>query len=62
MDNRIHIAICEDDQNQIEHISSIVSAWGRQNSYTCDIKIFYSAEEFLFEYEGVKIYGFWWLR
>lgn len=50
------IAICDDEQGQIEHISSLVSAWGRQNGYTCDIKIFYSAEAFLFEYEDNKAY------
>lgn len=50
------IAICDDEQDQTEHISSVVSAWGRQNRYTCDIKIFYSAEAFLFEYEDNKAY------
>lgn len=53
---KYNIVICDDEQNEIEHISSVVSAWGRQNRYTCDIKIFYSAEAFLFEYEGNKVY------
>lgn len=53
---KYNIAICDDEQNQIEHILSVVSAWGRQNHYICDIKIFYSAEAFLFEYEDNKAY------
>ena len=50
------IAICDDEQNQIEYISSVVSAWGKQNSCACDINIFNSAEAFLFEYEDNKAY------
>lgn len=50
------IAICDDEQNQIEYISSVVSKWGRQNSCACDINIFNSAEAFLFEYEDNKAY------
>lgn len=50
------IAICDDEQDQIEYISSLVSAWGRQNSCACDINIFNSAEAFLFEYEDNKAY------
>lgn len=50
------IAICDDDQDQIECISSIVSSWGRQNSFTCDMDVFHSAEAFLFAYEDHKGY------
>lgn len=50
------IAICDDEQDQIEYISSAVSAWGRQNNCICDIDIFNSAEAFLFEYEDNKTY------
>ena len=56
IDMKYKIAICDDDQDQIEYISSVVSAWGRQNSCACDIKIFNSAEAFLFEYEDNKAY------
>lgn len=48
------IVICDDEQDQVERISSTVSAWGRQNNHTCDIKTFYSAEAYLFEYEDNK--------
>ena len=50
------IAICDDEQDQIEYISSVVSAWGKQNRCACDINIFNSAEAFLFEYEDNKAY------
>lgn len=50
------IAICDDEQDQIEHISSVVSKWGSRNSCACDISIFNSAEAFLFEYEDNKAY------
>lgn len=50
------IAICDDEQDQIEHIASVVSAWSIQNSCTCDITTFTSAEAFLFAYEDNKTY------
>lgn len=50
------IAICDDEQNQIEHITSVVSAWSIQNGYNCDIHTFASAEAFLFEYEDDHAY------
>lgn len=50
------IAVCDDEQDQIEYISSVLSAWSRQNSCTCDINIFYSAEAFLFDYTEDQTY------
>ncbi|MBD5103886.1 MAG: response regulator transcription factor [Ruminococcaceae bacterium] len=50
------IAICDDEQNQIEYISSVVSKWSSQNGCACDINVFNSAEAFLFEYEDNKAY------
>lgn len=50
------IAICDDEQSQTEYISSVLSAWGRQNRHTCDIRTFCSAEAFLFDYEENKTY------
>ena len=50
------IAVCDDEQDQIEYLSSVVAEWGRQNSYTCDISTFNSAEAFLFAYEDNKAY------
>lgn len=50
------IAICDDEQTQLELIASAVSAWSTRNSYTCDVTMFTSAEAFLFEYEDNKTY------
>lgn len=50
------IAVCDDELDQVEYISSVVSAWGRQNGYVCDINIFHSAEGFLFAYEEDRTY------
>ncbi len=57
MDRSIYkIAICEDEQNQIDHITSVVSAWSIKNGYHCAVNTFPSAEAFLFEYEDDKAY------
>ena len=53
---KYRIAICDDEQEQIEHISAIISAWSAQNRYICDVAAFASAESFLFAYEDNKIY------
>lgn len=50
------IAVCDDEQDQIEYISSVLSAWSRQNNCTCDINVFYSAEAFLFDYTEDQTY------
>lgn len=48
------IAICDDDKNQINHISSLVTKWGTESGHTCEIRTFASAEAFLFAYEEEK--------
>lgn len=48
------IAICDDDKNQINHISSLVTKWGTESGHTCEIHTFTSAEAFLFAYEEEK--------
>lgn len=50
------IAICDDDKNQIRHISSMVTKWGTESGHTCEIHTFASAEAFLFEYEEEKAF------
>ena len=50
------IAICDDEQNQIEYISSIVSMWEKQLGCVCDISTFHSAEAFLFDYWEDRTY------
>ncbi len=50
------IAICDDEQNQIEYITSIVASWSAREGRNCEIRTFASAEAFLFEYEEDKAY------
>lgn len=50
------IAICDDEQNQIEYINSILASWSAHEAHNCDIRAFTSAEAFLFEYEKDKAY------
>ena len=48
------IAICDDEQNQMEYITSIVTSWSAHEGHSCEIRTFASAEAFLFEYEENK--------
>ena len=50
------IAICDDEQNQIEYITSIATSWSAHEGHSCEIRTFTSAEAFLFEYEDDKAY------
>jgi len=53
---KLKIAICDDEQEQIEYITSLVSFWGAKEGHNCEIRTFLSAEAFLFEYEDDKSY------
>lgn len=53
---KYRIAICDDEQNQIEYITSIVTSWSNHKGHSCEIRMFASAEAFLFEYEEDKAY------
>lgn len=53
---KYRIAICDDEQNQIEYITSIVASWSAHEGHSCEMRTFASAEAFLFEYEEYKVY------
>lgn len=53
---KYRFAICDDEQNQIEYITSIVASWSAHEGHGCEIRTFASAEAFLFEYEEDKAY------
>lgn len=53
---KYRIAICDDEQNQIEYITSIVTSWSNHKGHSCEIRTFASAEAFLFEYKEDKAY------
>ena len=50
------IAICDDEQPQIEYLTSVVSAWSNENGHVCEMRAFPSAEAFLFAYEDDNAY------
>ncbi len=50
------IVICDDEQNQMEYITSIVTSWSAHEGHNCEIRTFASAKAFLFEYEKDKAY------
>lgn len=50
------IAICDDEQNQIEYIASLVTSWSACEGHNCEVHTFASAEAFLFAYEDDKAY------
>lgn len=56
MTMKYKIAICDDEQNQIEYITLIVASWSAHEGHSCEIRTFASAEAFLFEYEEDKAY------
>lgn len=50
------LAICDDESSVIEYISSIVTDWANEYHYDIQLRIFSSAENFLFSYEDENDY------
>lgn len=50
------IAICDDEQVQIEYIESIIAGWSKKKGQSCKVEAYPSAESFLFAYEDNKDY------
>ena len=48
------IAICDDEQKQIEYLSGAVSAWASKNCHAAEIRTYSSARSFLFDYSEEK--------
>ena len=53
---KLKIAVCDDEPDQAELISSIVRKWGAASGHDCEVKVFPSSEAFLFDYEVEKTY------
>lgn len=53
---KMKIAVCDDEPEQAEFISSIAEKWGTESGHSCEIKVFSSSEAFLFDYEEEKAY------
>ncbi|MFI3207439.1 MAG: DNA-binding response regulator, partial [Clostridia bacterium] len=47
----LNFAICDDEISQTEYIKKLVSVWAKEQNFSAQIKVFSSAENFLFEYE-----------
>ena len=50
------IAICDDQQSELDLLSTFVELWSKQTNIQINIEIFPSAESFLFDYEEHKDY------
>ena len=51
---KLKIAICDDEQNQIEYLSGVVSTWANKNRHVVELKTYSSAKSFLFDYSEEK--------
>lgn len=51
---KLKIAICDDEQKQIEYLKFAVEAWAEQKHHSVAVSTFLSAEAFLFEYDEDK--------
>lgn len=49
-----HIAICDDDETQLQTLHTQISKWSQCSGHPCEIHSFPSAEAFLFAYEDDK--------
>lgn len=52
----LHIAICDDEENEIEHLKHAVEDWAKKEHILTNIETYASAESFLFQYEDCKNY------
>ena len=50
------VAICDDEQSQVQYINSVLSKWGNLSGHNCEVRKFPSAEAFLFAYDEDKAY------
>ena len=53
---KIHIAICDDSNTDLEYISQLLDEWGKKNGIDIQSSFFTSAESFLFDYAENKNY------
>ena len=53
---KLNIAICDDEQIQIDNLNKMVSEWAMSEGVSVNLKSFHSAEAFLFDYEENNAY------
>lgn len=47
---KLKIAICDDEANQIEYLSDVVTTWAKKNRHAVEIKPYSAAKSLLFDY------------
>ena len=47
---KLKIAICDDEANQIEYLSNVVTTWAKKNRHAVEIKPYSAARSLLFDY------------
>ena len=52
----LHIAICDDEENEIEYLKHAVEDWAKKEDILTNIETYASAESFLLQYEECKDY------
>lgn len=52
----LHVAICDDEENEIEYLKHAVEDWTKKEDILTNIETYASAESFLFQYEECKNY------
>ena len=50
------VAVCDDEQAQVQYINSVLSKWSNLSGHTCEVHKFPSAEAFLFAYDEDKVF------
>ena len=50
------IAVCDDEEQQIQYLAALARDWANGSGKKAVIRPFFSAEEFLFQYEDEKDY------
>ena len=53
---KLKIAICDDEQSQLDYLCALVGSWSRESGHLSDVMTFPSAEAFLFEYSESKAF------
>ena len=47
---KLKIAICDDEANQIEYLTDVVTTWAKKNRHAVEIKSYSAAKSLLFDY------------
>ena len=57
-DKILRIAYCEDEAAQAEYVSDIIKDWGMRHNTICEVELYKSAEQFLFESDEAELFAY----